>query len=317
MSRRPLERTRWSSIVRMRPLDAKPRLVSAAMPVRTAVIPAAGFGTRSLPATKVVPKELLPIVDKPVIQYAVEELVRAGITNICIVISEGKQMVIDHFSVHPKLEETLSRPGKEALLEQVRQLTRLADVTSVLQQEPLGLGHAVLVARDAVGDEPFVVALPDEMLDPNRNFVGEMVTAFESGAHSVVAVHQVPHEDIGLYGSIDPDDPSAAIMKVRGVVEKAPPAEAPSDLALTGRYVLGPGVFDVLAELSPGAGGEIQLADALGVLAERGELSAMRYVGRRWDVGTKQGYLEAIVTLGAEHPQAGEVFRTFLEGFAP
>lgn len=285
------------------------------MSVTKAVIPAAGFGTRSLPATKVVPKELIPIVDKPVIQYAVEELVRAGITEICIVISEGKQIVMDHFSAHPKLEAALARPGKELLLEQIRQLNKLANITSVLQPQALGLGHAVSMARDVIGEAPFVVVLPDEMLDPNRNFVGDMVAAFESGYSNVVAVHEVPHQDIGFYGSIDPEDPFAPIMKVRAVVEKAPPDEAPSDLALTGRYVLSPDVFEILANLPAGAGGEIQLADALGVLAKQGQLNAMKYQGRRWDVGTKSGFLEATVTLAAEHPEVEQQFQAFLKGF--
>lgn len=287
------------------------------MPVRKAVIPAAGLGTRFLPATKTVPKELLPIVDRPVIQYAVEELVRAGITNICIVTSYGKEGLADHFSSAAKLEAVLARTGKIELLDSIRQLHEMADIYSVRQNEPLGLGHAVWVARDHVQDEPFVVLLPDEILDPERNFLAEMLQAFDETATSVVAVHEVPHEDIKLYGSIAPDDPGVAVMSVHDVVEKPDPDDAPSDLALTGRYVLDPEVFEILTKLEPGASGEVQLADALGVLARRGQLKAMGYLGRRWDVGTKSGYLEAVVTLAAEHPELGDPFRTFLRSFKP
>ena len=285
------------------------------MPVRKAVIPAAGLGTRFLPASKAVPKELVTLVDRPVIQYAVEELVRAGITNICIVTSQGKEAVADHFSSAKKLEAALQRSGKEELLQEVRRLHEMADIYSVHQNEPLGLGHAVWVARDHVGDEPFVVLLPDEVFDPKVNFIGEMIEKFDEEEQSMVAVHQVPHEDIKFYGSIEADDPTASVMSVRSVVEKPDPDDAPSDLALSGRYVLHPEVFDILAKLDTGAGGEIQLADALGVLASRGQLGAMRFDGRRWDVGMKEGYLEAIVTLAAEHPDLGQDFKRFLSRF--
>lgn len=285
------------------------------MPVRRAVIPAAGLGTRFLPASKSVAKELITVVDRPVIQYAVEELVRAGVTNICIVTSQGKEGVADHFSSAAKLEAALKRSGKLELLDEVRRLHEMAEIYSVRQNEPLGLGHAVWVAREHVGDEAFVVSLPDEIFDPHTDFLSRMIEHFDETGASVVAVHEVPHEDIRLYGSIDPDDASADVMRVRSVVEKPDPAVAPSDLALSGRYVLDAEVFEILAKLDPGAGGEIQLADALGVLAGRDQLSAMRYSGRRWDVGTKKGYLEAVVTLAAEHPELGEGFTVFLRGF--
>jgi UTP--glucose-1-phosphate uridylyltransferase len=285
------------------------------MLVRKAVIPAAGLGTRFLPASKAVPKELITLVDRPVIQYAVEELVRAGITNICIVTSQGKEAVADHFSSAKKLEAALARSGKDELLQQVRRLHEMADIYSVHQNEPLGLGHAVWVARDHVGDEPFVVLLPDEVFDPKENFLGEMIESFGDHGRSVVAVHQVPHEDIKFYGSIEVDDPTSSSMLVRSVVEKPDPESAPSDLALSGRYVLHPEIFEILAKLDTGAGGEIQLADALAVLAKREQLSAMRFDGRRWDVGMKEGYLEAIVSLGAEHPELGEDFKRFLSRF--
>lgn len=285
------------------------------MPVRKAVIPAAGLGTRFLPATKSVPKELIPVIDRPVIQYAVEELAGAGITDICIVISKGKEAVTAHFSKNSDLEAALQRPGKERLLEEVRRLDELATIHSVYQDQPLGLGHAVWVARDWVGDEPFMVALPDELFDPYDHALATMGGIFEEEGQSVVAVNRVPNESISAYGSIDPDDSTAQLMKVRSVIEKPNPAEAPSDLALTGRYVLQPEIFDILSNLDPGAGGEIQLTDGLGGLAERGRLLAYRYDGRRWDVGTKKGYLEAAVALGAEHSELGPEFRQFLAAY--
>jgi len=282
------------------------------MKVRKAVIPAAGFGTRFLPASKAVPKELIPVVDRPVIQYSVEELVRAGITDIYVVISPGKESVTDHFRENSRLESALKIAGKLKLLQEVLDLQGMATITPVQQTEPLGLGHAVWVTRDQIKDEPFVVLLPDEIFDPRRNFVGEMIEAFDQHATSVVAVTKVPHEAIGSYGAIATAQPEASVMAVTGVVEKPDPAEAPSDLALCGRYVLHPEVFDILEGLDPGAGGEIQLADALGVMAGQDRLWANRYDGRRWDVGNKQGYLEAVVTLALDDPELGPAFGRFL-----
>ncbi|HLF69681.1 MAG TPA: UTP--glucose-1-phosphate uridylyltransferase [Actinomycetota bacterium] len=287
------------------------------MPPRKAVIPAAGLGTRFLPASKAVPKELITLVDRPVIQYAVEELARAGITNICIVNSHGKEAVADHFTTAPRLEAALIKAAKDELLRDLKRISNLAEVYSVRQNEPLGLGHAVWVAREHIGEEPFVVSLPDEIFDPRDNFLSEMISGFDETGCSIVAVHEVSHEEIQLYGAIDPVDADAEIIEVRGVVEKPHPSVAPSHLALSGRYVLGPEVFDIIEKLEKGAGGEIQLADALGVLAERGTLRAMRYRGRRWDVGKKEGYLEAFVELAAEHPELGPRFRGFLKDFRP
>jgi UTP--glucose-1-phosphate uridylyltransferase len=192
----------------------------------------------------------------------------------------------------------------------------MADIYSVLQNQPLGLGHAVWVAREHVEDEPFAVLLPDELMDPAGNLVGEMVETFDDRGACVVAVAQVPREEINLYGSIDVDDQSAETMWVNSVIEKPDPETAPSDLALIGRYVLEPDIFDVLGKLDPGAGGEIQLTDALNVMAERGRLVAKRYRGRRWDAGTKQGFLEATVALAADHPEFGPDFRNYLRQFA-
>ncbi len=283
------------------------------MPVQTAIIPAAGLGTRFLPASKAVPKELVTVVDRPVIQYAVEEVVRAGITNIIIVISEGKEAVTDHFSPNIRLETALRNKQKKALLEEMLKLNTVADIFSVIQDEPLGLGHAVWVARKEIRDEPFVVLLPDEILDPADNFVAEMIETYDRTSHSVIAVDEVPHETIGSYGSIDPEPSSDDTMKVKAVVEKPEPQAAPSDLAIIGRYVLDPEVMMILETVKPGSGGEIQLTDALAVLAGQGRLMAQRYRGRRWDAGTKLGYLQATAALAFDHPELGSDFRAYLE----
>lgn len=288
------------------------------MPVRKAVIPAAGFGTRFLPASKAVPKVLLPVVDRPAIQYAVEELVRAGVNDICIVTSRGGDAVIDHFGATPDLELVLRRGGKHDFLDEVLALRELADIYAVRQHEALGLGHAVWTARNHVGGEPFVVVLPDELFDPRANFLGDMVAAFDEHGDSVLAVKEVPHEDIRHYGSIDPiADPDGPedLVKVRSLVEKPDPDKAPSDLAAIGRYVLDPEIFEILEKVDPGAGGEIQLTDGLNVLAERRRLRAKIHRGRRWDVGSKAGYLQATVTLAAEREDLGPGFRRFLDGF--
>jgi UTP--glucose-1-phosphate uridylyltransferase len=287
------------------------------MPVRKAVIPAAGLGTRFLPASKAVPKVLLPVVDKPAVQYAVEEAVRAGITNICIVTSPGGDAVAEYFSPAPVLEKALEASGKWELLEEVRSLTQLADIDYVTQDEPLGLGHAVLVARDYVGDEPFAVALPDEIFDPAGSVLADMVGAFERYSASVIAVAEVPDREISLYGSIDPEPVSGDVMRVRLVVEKPRPSEAPSNLAVVGRYVLDPEAFEALAGLAPAEDGEIQLTEGLSALAQRGRLFAQLYRGRRWDVGNREGYLRAVVTLAAERADLGPLFRQFLREFRP
>lgn len=287
------------------------------MIVRKAVIPAAGLGTRFLPASKAVPKNLIPIVDRPIIQYAVEELARAGITNVCIVTSHGTEALADHFTADPELEAALAAAGKDDLLQEMRALQDLADLYYVYQHAPLGLGHAVGVARDHIGDEPFVVLLPDELLDPRRNFLGELIETFEETASSVVAVYEVPGDEIQFYGAVEAADPSEDLMRVRSVIEKPDPRSAPSNLALCGRYVLVPETFEILAKLEPGTSGEVQLADALDVLAGRDRLMALKYRGRRWDVGKKDEYLEAVVALAAEHPELGRTFRLFLEGFRP
>jgi UTP--glucose-1-phosphate uridylyltransferase len=278
------------------------------MPIRKGVIPAAGLGTRFLPASKAVPKVLLPIVDRPVIQYAVEEMARAGITQICIVLSHGQGAIADHFAPAPELEAVLEKAGKTELLEEVRRTETLADIFYVQQHRPLGLGHAVLCAADFVDDEPFAVLLPDELFDPQDNFLGDMVETFEAQGLSVVAGLEVPHEEISRYGAMAVEDVEAELLRILSLVEKPPLDQAPSDIAIVGRYVLEPAVLALLAKLPPGALGEIQLTDALDILAAQGRLLGRLYRGRRWDAGNKQGFLRANFDLAAERPElAGTV----------
>ena len=275
------------------------------MPVRKGVIPAAGLGTRFLPASKAVPKVLLPVVDRPVIQYAVEEMARAGINQICIVLSHGQGAIADHFSPAPELEAMLERAGRSELLAEVRATESLADIFFVTQHRPLGLGHAVFCARDFVGNEPFAVVLPDELFDPAGNFLAEMLVCFEDHDTSVIAGMEVPAEEISRYGAIDAEDLETEPLRIRALVEKPDADAAPSNVAIVGRYVLDPEVVAILSKVSPGALGEIQLTDALHVLAADGRLLGRRYRGRRWDVGTKQGFLQANFDLALEREDLG------------
>jgi UTP--glucose-1-phosphate uridylyltransferase len=283
------------------------------MPVRKGVIPAAGLGTRFLPASKAVPKVLLPVVDRPVIQYAVEEMARAGITQICIVLSHGQGAIADHFAPAPELEAVLEAAGKTDLLEEVRNTENLADIFYVQQHRPLGLGHAVLCARDFIDDEPFAVVLPDEIFDPKENFLGEMMETFESEGVSVLAGMEVPHEEISRYGAVEAEDLEAEPFRILGLIEKPPMDEAPSNIAIVGRYILDPSVLDLLAKIRPGALGEIQLTDALDILAREGHLLGRRYRGRRWDAGNKQGFLQANFDLAAERPELASTIAGLLE----
>lgn len=286
------------------------------MRVRKAVITAAGLGTRTLPASKAVPKVLLPVVDRPAIQYVVEEAARAGIRDVCIVVSPGQDLVGAHFESSPQLEAALERAGKQDLLKEIREIADLADLTLVVQEQPLGLGDAVLVARDFADGESVAILLADEIYDPADDFLRRMMVTLESEERSVVGVTEVSAEDIRLYGAIDAEDLDKEVIEVSSVVEKPDPSLAPSRLAVVGRYVVMPEIFDVLAELPPGNLGEIQLSDALDVLGRRKRLLAQKYHGRRWDIGRKLGYLEAIVTLGSEREdELGRAFSKFLSEF--
>ena len=262
-------------------------------PVRKAVIPAAGLGTRFLPVTKAVPKELLPLYDKPLIQYAVEEAAGSGIEEIILVTSEEKESLEAYFQPDPQLENSLRGKVPTELLEEVVGLGKIARIKSVLQEQPLGLGHAVLTAREAVGDEPFAVILPDDVIFDSKPALAKMLEVFHRRGGGVIAVEEVAPERVSSYGVIDPEALSEGEYRIRGLVEKPPLEEAPSNLAIVGRYILPAAVFDALERTPPGAKGEIQLTDGLGILLESQQLFAYRLQGERHDGGTPAGLLKA------------------------
>ncbi len=282
--------------------------------IRKAVIPVAGLGTRFLPATKAQPKEMLPLVDKPVIQYVVEEAIHAGIENIILVTGRGKQAIENHFDVAYELEDALSRRGKTEALEEVQSITRLGEFAYVRQGEPLGLGHAVLCARHTVGDEPFALLLGDDVFDEADPALGALIAAFHATGKSVVGVQEVPQAHVSRYGIVNPPGPApAAWWEVDRIVEKPSPELAPSRWAVVGRYVLLPVVFDYLREVKPGVGGEYQLTDALAVMAARGELVAAPIPARRFDTGDKLDYLKANVEFGLKREDLGGPFLAYLK----
>ena len=263
------------------------------MPVKKAVIPAAGLGTRFLPVTKSVPKELLPILDRPMLQYVVEEAVEGGVEEVIIVTAPGKEGIVSYFQPSPTLEQRLSESGAVELLERVARVSQLARVSFVIQEEALGLGHAVLTARDAVGDEPFVVILPDDIVHHSPGVVAQMVAVFDKRDAGVVAVEPMPWETVHNYGVVDSFPVGDGLHQVRGLVEKPPREEAPSNLSIVGRYILPPEVFDCLERTPPGAKGEIQLTDGLLLLLEQSDLYAYEFEGIRYDGGTPLGLLRA------------------------
>jgi UTP--glucose-1-phosphate uridylyltransferase len=285
------------------------------MKIRKAVFPAAGLGTRFLPATKAQPKEMLPLVDKPIIQYVIEEAVAAGLTKIIIVTGRGKNAIEDHFDTSYELEKMLEARGKTDLLEQVRAVSNMINVSYVRQGETLGLGHAVLMARDLVGDEPFAVMLGDDIIDSPVGCMKQMVQVFERYQGPVIAVHQVPRSDISAYGVIDgtPEPGNGRVYKIRDLVEKPRAEEAPSDLAIIGRYILTPDVFDCLESTSRDEGGEIQLTNGLRFLRERRQLYGYRFEGIRHDAGNKLGFLKATVEFALKRPDLGGPFREYLK----
>ena len=286
------------------------------MRVRKAVFPAAGWGTRFLPATKAQPKEMLPLVDKPVIQYAVEEAVLAGIEQVIIITSSQKRAIEDHFDISLELEQLLESRGDIEMLRQIRAISDLAQVSYVRQKEQLGLGHAVLVAKELVGHEPFAVILSDDVVVGERPCIGQLIHAYEQTHSSVVAVMEVPPEDTCRYGVIDgaavgPDDPR--LYKVSGLVEKPEPTDAPSNLAIIGRYVLTPKIFEKLEQTPRGAGGEIQLTDAIEALMQEQDVYAYAFDGVRYDAGTTMGWLKASVELALQRQDIGDQFRQYLQ----
>jgi UTP--glucose-1-phosphate uridylyltransferase len=286
--------------------------------VRKAVFPAAGWGTRFLPATKAQPKEMLPLVDKPVIQYGIEEAVAAGIDQVIIVTSSQKRAIEDHFDHSYELEHLLEEKGDIDMLRRVRQIGDMVQIAYVRQKEQLGLGHAVLMAKELVGHEPFAVILSDDVVVGDRPCIGQLVEAYRQTHSSVVAVMEVPREETNRYGVIDPD-PNAQtdderLYKIRGVVEKPAPDEAPSNLAIIGRYVLTPKIFEKLEQTPRGAGGEIQLTDAIEALMTEQDVYAYAFEGRRFDAGTTMGWLKASVELALERDDIGAEFRRYIAG---
>jgi len=283
--------------------------------VRKAVFPAAGLGTRFLPATKAQPKEMLPLVDKPIIQYVVEEAVAAGLTNIIIVTGRGKNAIEDHFDVSYELEKLLEERGKTDLLDEVRAISGMINVSYVRQKETLGLGHAVLMARDLVGDEPFAVMLGDDIIDARVPCMRQMIDVFERHGGPVIAVHQVPRDEISAYGVIDPESGSsgdARVYPIRDLVEKPRVEEAPSDLAIIGRYLLTPDIFEELEQTPRDKGGEIQLTNGLRALRRKRQLFGYRFEGTRHDAGNKLGFLRATVEFALKREDLGGPFREYL-----
>jgi UTP--glucose-1-phosphate uridylyltransferase len=282
--------------------------------IRKAVFPAAGLGTRFLPATKAQPKEMLPLVDKPIIQYVIEEAVAAGLTNIIIVTGRGKNAIEDHFDVSYELERLLQERGKTELLEQVRAVSNMINVSYVRQGEALGLGHAVLVARDLVGDEPFAVMLGDDIIDSVVPCMKQMVDVFERFQGPVVAVHQVPRDEISAYGVIDGtlEKGSDRVYRVRDMVEKPAAEDAPSDLAIIGRYILTPDIFEALEKTPRDKGGEIQLTNGMRTLKDQRPFFGYRFEGVRHDAGNKLGFLKATVEFALKREDLGVPFRAYL-----
>ena len=289
------------------------------MPVRKAVIPAAGLGTRFLPVTKSVPKELLPILDRPMLQYVVEEAAEGGVEEVIIVTAPGKEGIASYFQPSPALEQRLTESGASDLLQKVTQASRLADVSFVIQEEALGLGHAVLTAADAVGDEPFVVILPDDIVHHSPGVVSQMAKIYDRTGSGVVAVEPMPWETIHNYGVVDADrvsHPELAeddhLYLVSGLVEKPAREEAPSNLSIVGRYILPPEIFDCLERTPPGAKGEIQLTDGMLLLLENADLYAYEFKGTRYDGGTPLGLLRASLDYALRRGDTREATRDLL-----
>jgi UTP--glucose-1-phosphate uridylyltransferase len=287
--------------------------VSSSDRVRKAVIPAAGLGTRFLPATKSQPKEMLPVVDKPSIQYVVEEAVRAGLTDILVITGRGKRAIEDHFDRAFELEFYLEQQGKHDLLKEVQETSELGDIHFIRQRDPLGLGHAVSVAREHVNDEPFAVLLGDDIMVDDSRLLRSMLDVLERYGRSVVALKEVPRERMSSYGCAEAgsyqDD---GLVEVRSIVEKPRPEDAPSNLAVMGRYVFTPEIFDALDRIEPGAGGELQLTDAISLLLETQMVYGRVFESGRYDIGQKLDFLYANIELALDRPDLGPEFAAYL-----
>ena len=289
--------------------------------VRKAVFPAAGLGTRFLPATKAQPKEMLPLVDKPIIQYGVEEALHSGIRNIIMVTGRGKSAIEDHFDVSFELENLLETRNKKDLLKIVRQVSDLIDISYIRQKEALGLGHAVLRAQDLVGPEPFAVVLADDVIDAETPCIRQLLDIYEFFSAPVLAVMEVPNEAISSYGCIDAEPVShngskEKVFRIRDLVEKPKASEAPSNLAIIGRYILTPRIFEMIENVKPGAGGELQLTDAIKALLQYEKVYGFHYEGKRHDAGDKLGFLKSTVELALKREDLGPAFREWLREFS-
>ncbi|MEW6057780.1 MAG: UTP--glucose-1-phosphate uridylyltransferase GalU [Bdellovibrionota bacterium] len=285
------------------------------MKVKKAVIPAAGLGTRFLPATKSIPKEMIPIIDKPMIQYIIEECVHAGIEDIILITARGKDSIVDHFDHSFEVEETLRQKKKSDLLEVTENVSKMANIIAVRQKQPLGLGHAVLAARQVVGDEPFAVLLGDDLIVSEVPCIKQLINVFEERETSVIGVMKVPKKEVSKYGIIGGKRITDQLYTVTEMVEKPQPEHSPSQLACPGRYVLTPDVFEFIAETTPGRGGEIQLTDALARLAVEEGLLAYLFDGRRYDTGDKLGFIEATIAFALKRPDLADGVRRVLSEY--
>jgi UTP--glucose-1-phosphate uridylyltransferase len=282
------------------------------MKVKKAIIPAAGLGTRFLPATKAQPKEMLPIVDKPTIQYIVEEAINSGIEEILIVTGRNKRAIEDHFDRSVELELELKKKGNEVLLKQVRDISNLVDIHYVRQKEAKGLGHAIYCARTFVGNEPFAVLLGDDVVDAKVPCLKQLINVYESYSRTVLGVQEVSPEDVDKYGIVDFESVSDRLYKVKDLVEKPPKEKAPSNVAILGRYIITPEIFGILEKTKPGSGGEIQLTDALKSLGKVQQIFAYNFEGKRYDIGSKLGFLQATVEFALKRDELKDDFGKYL-----
>jgi UTP--glucose-1-phosphate uridylyltransferase len=313
MKRRAQRAPRAASAAQPERQDRGEIAMSVRSPIRTAVFPVAGRGTRFLPATKASPKEMLPVVDKPLIQYAVEEALAAGARRLVFITGASKRAIEDHFDSDQELELLLQQQGRSDLLNQLRSvLPSYASCIYIRQPAPLGLGHAVLCAQPAVGNEPFFVHLADDLIRSEVACLAQMAQVYEAKRASVLGVQSVPRQDTEKYGIVAVEADGSPTSRVRSIVEKPKPAVAPSTLAVVGRYVLSPAIFEHLERIGQGAGGEIQLTDGIAALMREEAVYAYRFEGRRYDCGSKLGYLQATVEYALAHPQLGRDFRRYL-----
>jgi len=282
--------------------------------IKKAIIPAAGLGTRFLPATKAQPKEMLPIVDKPTIQYIIEEAIQAGIEDILIITGKHKRAIEDHFDKSMELEIALKEKGKIELLQQVEDISNLADIHYVRQKEPKGLGHAIYCARTFIGNEPFAVLLGDDVMVADNPVIGQMMEVYSQKEAPIIGVQEVPEESVSSYGIVKYREKQDELYLVEDLIEKPGKEEAPSNLAILGRYIITPEIFSILEDTEPGKNGEIQLTDALKRLAIQQKMYAFRFEGKRYDVGNKLGFLKATVEFAIDRKDLGEEFINYLKG---